>query len=88
MRTKLDRYLREHQISTARLVSESRRHDPRRRGYSRNHLYSIRRGESEPTRTCIAVVLAAVRAIARDPRLTADDLFDFGQVVRRKAAGQ
>ena len=85
MRTKLDRFLRERQISTLRLVKESRQHDPRRRGYSRNHLYAVRRGETDPTRACMVVVLATVRAITGDRGLAAEDLFDLA-TLRKKAS--
>jgi hypothetical protein len=85
MTTKLDRFLREHQITTKALIKESRRHDPRQLGYSRNHVYSIRRGESEPTRACMAVILAAVRAISGKRDLQIGDLFEFGEG-RRKAS--
>jgi len=85
MRTKLDRLLEENQISTLRLVQESKKQDPAGRGYSRNHLYSVRRGETEPTRECIAVLLASVRRLTGKRQLRADDLFDFA-VPRRKAS--
>lgn len=86
MRTKLDRVLQRHGISTLRLVRETKLHDRRsgKRGYSRNHIYGIRRGESEPTRECMATVLAAVRTLTGNRHLTATDLFDFED--RRKAS--
>lgn len=82
MSTKLDRVLSANDISTLSLVRETRQHDPRGRGYSRNHIYAVRRGETEPTRHCMSVILASVRRLSGDRTLRAEDLFEFSPIRR------
>jgi predicted transcriptional regulator len=66
--TRLESYLRSRGIKPAHLARES--------GYSRQHLLRIRMGRMEPTRRCIAAIVAACRRLARDP-VRAADLFDL-----------
>ena len=68
--TKLEEYLKRRGIKPAHLARES--------GYSRQHLLRVRMGRMEPTRRCIAAVVAAVRRLSRERRLTASTLFDLG----------
>ena len=53
MPTRLEQYLKTRGIKPAHLARES--------GYSRQHLLRIRMGRMEPTRRCIAAIIAAVR---------------------------
>ena len=69
MHTRLERYLRLKGIKPAHLARES--------GYSRQHLLRIRMGRMEPTRRCIAAIVAACRRLSREP-VRADDLFELG----------
>ena len=69
MPTRLERYLKLKGIKPAHLARES--------GYSRQHLLRIRMGRMEPTRRCIAAIVAACRRLSREP-VRADDLFDLG----------
>ena len=69
MQTRLERFLKQKGIKPAHLARES--------GYSRQHLLRIRMGRMEPTRRCIAAIVAACRRLTRDP-VRADDLFDLG----------
>jgi predicted transcriptional regulator len=68
MPTRLERYLTTHGIKPAHLARES--------GYSRQHLLRIRTGRMEPTRRCIAAIVAACRRLSRQP-VKAADLFDL-----------
>ncbi len=45
-------------------------------GYSRQHILRIRHGEMEPTRPCIAAIVAACRTLLQEP-VRANDLFDL-----------
>ena len=58
MSTRLEVYLKSRGIKPAHLARES--------GYSRQHLLRIRMGRMEPTRRCIAAIVAACRRLARD----------------------
>lgn len=69
MSTRLERFLKQKGIKPAHLARES--------GYSRQHLLRIRMGRMEPTRRCIAAIVAACRRLAREP-VRADDLFELG----------
>jgi predicted transcriptional regulator len=68
MTTRLERYLKDRGIKPAHLARES--------GYSRQHLLRIRTGRMEPTRRCIAAIVAACRRLSREP-VRAADLFDL-----------
>jgi predicted transcriptional regulator len=67
--TKLERYLKSRGIKPAHLALES--------GYSRQHLLRVRMGRMEPTRKCIAAIVAALRRLARE-HIEARDVFDLG----------
>jgi len=67
--TRLERYLKSRGIKPAHLARES--------GYSRQHLLRVRMGRMEPTRRCIAAIVAALRRLTRE-RVDACDVFDFG----------
>lgn len=66
--TRLEIYMRSRGIKPAHLARES--------GYSRQHLLRIRMGRMEPTRRCIAAIVAACRRLAHEP-VRAADLFDL-----------
>lgn len=68
MRSKLEAYLKSRGIKPAHLARES--------GYSRQHLLRIRMGRMEPTRRCIAAIVAACRKLSHEP-VHAADLFDL-----------
>lgn len=68
MATRLETYLKSRGIKPAHLARES--------GYSRQHLLRIRMGRMEPTRRCIAAIVAACRRLSREP-VRATDLFDL-----------
>ena len=68
--TRLEQFIKSRGIKPAHLARES--------GYSRQHLLRIRMGRMEPTRRCIAAIVAACRRLSREP-VRADDLFDLGQ---------
>ncbi|HVT43894.1 MAG TPA: helix-turn-helix transcriptional regulator [Thermoanaerobaculia bacterium] len=55
--TRLERFLKRHGIKPAHLARES--------GYSRQHLLRIRKGEMEPGRACIAVLVGACRRLTQ-----------------------
>jgi predicted transcriptional regulator len=74
MYTRLEQFLKNHRIKPAHLARES--------GYSRQHLLRIRMGRMEPTRRCIAAIVAACRHLAKEPVL-ANDLFDLGEEERQ-----
>ncbi len=73
MPTRLEKYLKSRGIKPAHLARES--------GYSRQHLLRIRMGRMEPTRRCIAAIIAAVRRLAHEP-VRANDLFDLEEEER------
>lgn len=70
MATRLEIFLKTHGIKPAHLARES--------GYSRQHLLRVRMGRMEPTRRCIAAIVAACRRMANEPVL-ASDLFELGE---------
>jgi hypothetical protein len=70
MATRLEVFLKTHGIKPAHLARES--------GYSRQHLLRVRMGRMEPTRRCIAAIVAACRRMANEPVL-ASDLFELGE---------
>lgn len=65
--TRLEAFLKGHGVKPAHLAREC--------GYSRQHL--LRLGRMEPTRRCIAAIVAACRRIT-GRRVRATDLFDLG----------
>ena len=67
--TRLEAFVKSRGIKPAHLAAES--------GYSRQHLLRVRMGRMEPTRRCIAAIVAAARRLAREP-VTASDLFELG----------
>ena len=69
MPTRLEKYLKSRGIKPAHLARES--------GYSRQHLLRIRMGRMEPTRRCIAAIVAACRRLSRES-VRPSDLFDLG----------
>jgi predicted transcriptional regulator len=64
--TRLENFLQSRGIKPAHLARES--------GYSRQHLLRIRMGSMEPTRRCIAAIVAACRRLSRE-RVRATELF-------------
>jgi predicted transcriptional regulator len=68
MTSKLEAFLKSRGIKPAHLARES--------GYSRQHLLRIRMGRMEPTRRCIAAIVAACRKLSHEP-VRAADLFDL-----------
>jgi hypothetical protein len=66
--TPLEEFMRRRGIKPAHLARES--------GYSRQHLLRIRRGRMEPTRRCMAALIAAVRRMTHEP-IRAEELFDL-----------
>ncbi len=66
--TRLETFLQSRGVRPAHLARES--------GYSRQHLLRIRKGRMEPTRRCIAAIVAACRRLAHEP-VKAADLFDL-----------
>jgi predicted transcriptional regulator len=68
MPSKLEAYLKSRGVKPAHLARES--------GYSRQHLLRIRMGRMEPTRRCIAAIVAACRKLSHEP-VRAADLFDL-----------
>jgi predicted transcriptional regulator len=68
MPTRLEVYLKSRGIKPAHLARES--------GYSRQHLLRIRMGRMEPTRRCIAAIVAACRRLSRE-HVRANDLFEL-----------
>jgi len=68
MPTRLEQFLKSRGIKPAHLARES--------GYSRQHLLRIRMGRMEPTRRCIAAIIAACRILAHE-NMRANDLFDL-----------
>lgn len=67
--TKLERYLKSRGIKPAHLARES--------GYSRQHLFRVRMGRMEPTRRCIAAIVAALRRLTRE-QVEGRDVFNLG----------
>jgi DNA-binding phage protein len=66
--TRLESFIKSRGIKPARLARES--------GYSRQHLFRIRRGTMEPTRRCMAAIVSACRGLTVG-RIKAADLFDL-----------
>lgn len=66
--TRLERFLRRERIKPAHLARES--------GYSRQYLLRVRRGLVEPTRACIASILAACSRLS-GRRVSPDELFEL-----------
>jgi predicted transcriptional regulator len=68
MPTRLEAFLKNRGIKPAHLAKEC--------GYSRQHLLRVRMGRMEPTRRCIAAIIAAARKLSHEP-VRANDLFDL-----------
>lgn len=68
--TRLESFLKAKGIKPSRLARES--------GYSRNYLLRVRMGEAEPTRRCIAALVAACRRLLHE-KVKPTDLFDLGE---------
>jgi predicted transcriptional regulator len=68
MTSKLESFMKSRGIKPAHLARES--------GYSRQHLLRIRMGRMEPTRRCIAAIVAACRKLSHEP-VRAADLFEL-----------
>lgn len=66
--TPLEEFMNRRGIKPAHLARES--------GYSRQHLLRIRMGRMEPTRRCMAALIAAVRRMTHEP-IMAGELFDL-----------
>src|SRR6266446_6101829 len=66
--TQLETFIQSRGIKPAHLARES--------GYSRQHLLRVRMGRMEPTRRCIAAIVAAIRRLSRE-RVKAVDLFEL-----------
>jgi predicted transcriptional regulator len=66
--TKLEAFLRSRGVKPLHLARES--------GYSRQHLLRVRMGRMEPTRRCIASIVAALRRLTHE-HVRATDLFDL-----------
>ena len=68
--TPLERFLTLRKIKTGRLAREC--------GYTRQHINRLRKGTMEPTRLCIASIVAACRRLTGQP-IRAGDLFHLGE---------
>ena len=68
MPTRLETFIKSRGIKPAHLARES--------GYSRQHQLRIRMGRMEPTRRCIAAIVAACRRLSQEA-VKAADLFDL-----------
>lgn len=66
--TPLERFIIWNDIRPAHLAVAS--------GYSRQHLLRIRMGRMEPTRRCIAAIVAGIRSLTRQ-HVSVLDLFQF-----------
>ena len=66
--TPLEEFMNRKGIKPAHLARES--------GYSRQHLLRIRMGRMEPTRRCMAAIIAAIRRMIHEP-IVAGELFDL-----------
>lgn len=70
--TRLETFLQSRRIKPMHLARES--------GYSRQHLLRIRMGRMEPTRRCIAAIVAACRRLSHEP-VKAADIFELEDAV-------
>jgi len=68
--TKLEAFIKSRALKPARLARESE--------YSRQHLLRIRKGGMEPTRRCIAAIVAACRRLTFED-IHASDLFQLDE---------
>ena len=68
MTTRLETFIKSRGIKPAYLARES--------GYSRQHLLRIRLGTMEPTRRCMAAIVAACRRLSGET-VRATDLFNL-----------
>src|SRR5438552_19193205 len=69
MTTRLEQFIKSRGIKPAHLAAVS--------GYSRQHLLRIRMGRMEPTRRCIAAILAAIRILSGRDQLPITEVFSF-----------
>src|SRR5258707_15374091 len=76
MTTRLEQFIQSRGLKPAHLARES--------GYSRQHVLRVRMGRMEPTRRCIAAIVAAARRLSREPGKAAElvDLGYCGQALR------
>lgn len=79
MPTKLEAYLRSRDIQHINLAKAS--------GYSRQHILKVRRGECDPSRSCIAALTEACRRLTGEP-VRAIDLFELDPDSRDETARQ
>ena len=70
--TRLESFLQSRGIKPVDLARQS--------GYSRQHLLRIRKGTMEPTRRCIAAIVAACRRLSHQP-VKPSDVFELGDTV-------
>src|SRR5207244_2675580 len=82
MPTRLETFIKSRGIKPAHLAAVS--------GYSRQHLLRIRMGRMEPTRRCLAPILAAIRILSGRDRLPITELFSFedGPLELNKRSGK
>jgi predicted transcriptional regulator len=73
--TRFESFLKSKRIKPAHLARES--------GYSRQHLLRLRQGKMDPTRRCIAAIVAACEKLSGAP-VQADELFDLSGRARKK----
>ena len=66
--TRLETFIRSRCIKPAHLAREA--------GYSRQHLFRLRKGQMDPTRRCIAAIIAAARRLSGE-KVSASDLFEL-----------
>lgn len=76
--TPLEQFMNRRGLKPAHVARES--------GYSRQHLLRIRMGRMEPTRRCMAAIIAAVRRLTHEP-IMAGELFQLedDEDIRRKS---
>jgi hypothetical protein len=77
--TPLERFLIENEIKPLHLATAC--------GYSRQHILGIRTGEREPTRRCMAAILAGLRSLTRR-QLTVLDIFEFEDGPAERPGGE
>ena len=68
--TRLDTFMQSRGLKTGQLARTS--------GYSRQHMLRVRKGVMEPSRPCIAAIVAACRELSGEA-IRASDLFDLGE---------
>jgi len=68
--TRLQMFITAHGIKAAALARET--------GYSRQYLLRVRMGRVDPTRRCMAAIVAACRRLSHK-RVRASELFELGE---------